>query len=190
MKNLFLTIVFSVYLIFIFPESISMANEEATYEVVHKTEIYEIRHYSDRLIVQTVNKEDNNSFRKLFNYISGENKNSEKISMTVPVTQRKEDNKSFMQFYLPSKFNKENIPIPTNPDIQISIIEEGYFAVIKYSGRASDKNFEKHSKILREEMIKDEITINGNPIKATYNGPFTLPPFRRNEAMFSVYWKN
>ena len=43
---------------------------------------------------------------------------------------------------------------------------------------------------LREEMIKDEITINGNPIKATYNGPFTLPPFRRNEAMFSVYWKN
>ena len=66
-----------------------MANEEASYEVVHKTDIYEIRHYSDRLIVQVINKGDNNSFRKLFNYISGENKNSEKIKMTVPVTQTK-----------------------------------------------------------------------------------------------------
>ena len=56
MITLFLTIFFSVSLFFVFPYSISMANEEATYEVVHKTEIYEIRHYSDRLIVQTVNK--------------------------------------------------------------------------------------------------------------------------------------
>ena len=59
-----------------------MANEEASYNVVQKNDIYEIRYYSDRLIVQVPNKGDNNSFRKLFKYISGENKNSEKILNT------------------------------------------------------------------------------------------------------------
>jgi len=167
-----------------------MANEEASYEVVHKTDIYEIRHYSDRLIVQVINKGDNNSFRKLFNYISGENKNSEKIKMTVPVTQTKKGNAIFMQFYLPSKFNKESTPIPTNPDVEITTIEKGYFAIIEYSGRSTDKNFEKYSKILKQKLLEDKISIKGNAIKATYNSPFTLPILKRNEAMFSVDWKN
>ena len=46
-----------------------MANEEAKYDVVKSNEIYEIRKYSDRLAVQALNTNQNNSFRKLFNYI-------------------------------------------------------------------------------------------------------------------------
>ena len=167
-----------------------MANEEASYNVVQKNDIYEIRYYSDRLIVQVANKGDNNSFRKLFKYISGENKNSEKIAMTIPVTQTKNNDQMFMQFYLPSKFNKETTPIPANPDIEITTIKKGHFAVIKYSGRSSDKNFEKYSKILKQKLLEDGISIKGNAIKATYNRPFTLPLLRRNEAMFNVDWKN
>ena len=172
------------------PYSTTMANEEASYNVVHKTDIYEVRYYSDRLVAQVTNKGDNNSFRKLFNYISGENKNSEKIAMTIPVTQTKKDGELFMQFYLPSKFNKETTPIPTNPDLEITTIPEGYFAVIKFSGRSSDKNFEKHNKILKQKLLDDKIPINGFAVRATYNSPFTLPPLRRNEAMFSIDWKN
>jgi len=190
MKKIFLLISFIVYLISLVPYSKAMANEEAPYDIVHKTNIYEIRHYSDRLVAQVINKSDNNAFRKLFNYISGANNNSEKIKMTVPVTQPIEDNELFMQFYLPSKFNKETTPIPTNPDIEIATIKEDYFAVIQYSGRSSDKNFEKYSKILKQKLLEDEILIKGSAIKATYNGPFTLPLFRRNEAMFNVDWKN
>ena len=165
-----------------------MANEEAPYDIVYKTDIYEIRHYSDRLVVQVINRSDNNSFRKLFNYISGANNISKKIKMTIPVTQSKKDNESFMQFYLPSKFTKETIPIPSNLDIKITTIKEGYFAVIKYSGRSSDKNFVKYSKILYQKLLEDQILVKGSAIKATYNGPFTLPFFRRNEAMFNVNW--
>ena len=190
MKKLFLTIIFSVYLVFLFPYSVAMANEEAQHDVVHKTDIYEIRNYSDRLVVQVVNKVDNNSFRKLFNYISGSNNTSEKIAMTVPVTQTKKDNEYYMQFYLPSKFNKETTPMPTNPDLEITTITGGYYAVIKYSGRASDKNFEKHSEILKGKLLEDRISIKGSAIKATYNSPYTLPFLRRNEAMFNVDWKN
>ena len=190
MKKILLLISFIVCLIFVFPYSIAMANEEAPYDVVHKTDVYEVRHYSDRLVVQVIKISDNRSFRQLFNYISGGNNNAQKIEMTIPVTQTKKDNKSFMQFFLPSRFTKETTPVPSNPDIEIVTIKEGYYAVIKYSGRASDKNFEKHSKILREKILEDKILIKGSAIKATYNGPYTLPIFRRNEVMFSIYWKN
>jgi len=183
-------IIFIVYIFFLLPYSTTMANEEASYDVVHKTDIYEVRYYSDRLVAQVTNKGDNNSFRKLFNYISGENKNSEKIAMTIPVTQTKKDGELFMQFYLPSKFNKETTPIPTNPDLEVTTIPEGYFAVIKFSGRSSDKNFEKHNKILKQKLLDDKIPINGFAVRATYNSPFTLPPLRRNEAMFSIDWKS
>ena len=110
--------------------------------------------------------------------------------MTIPLTQTKKNNKTYMQSYLPSKFRKETIPMPSNQEIKIAKIEEGFFAVINYSGRASEDNFIKHSAILESKLLEDKILIKGTPIKATYNGPFTLPFLRRNEAMFSVEWKN
>ena len=166
-----------------------MANEEAKFDVVKSNEIYEIRKYSDRLAVQALNTNENNSFRKLFNYISGDNETNEEIKMTIPVTQMVKKGNMTMQFYLPSKFNKDNVPIPSSSDVEIVIIEEGYYAVIRYSGRASNKNFIKHKEILENELKKDNISISGPAIKASYNSPFTLPMLKRNEAMFKVNWK-
>ena len=65
-------------------------------------------------------------------------------------------------------------------------IEKGYFAVMKYSGRLTDKNFNKHKKLLKTKLNEDKIEIISKVIKATYNGPFTLPLFRRNEVMFRI----
>ena len=166
-----------------------MANEEAKYDVVKSNETYEIRKYSDRLAVQALNTNENNSFRKLFNYISGDNETNEEIKMTIPVTQMKKKGNMTMQFYLPSKFNKDNVPYPSSSDVKIVNIEGGYYAVIRYSGRASNKNFIKHKEILENELKKDNISIAGPAIKASYNSPFTLPMLKRNEAMFKVNWK-
>ena len=166
-----------------------MANEEAKYDVVKSNETYEIRKYSDRLAVQALNTNENNSFRKLFNYISGDNETNEEIKMTIPVTQMVKKGNMTMQFYLPSKFNKDNVPIPSSSDVEIVNIEEGYYAVIRYSGRASNKNFIKHKEILENELKKDNISIAGPAIKESYNSPFTLPMLKRNEAMFKVNWK-
>ena len=166
-----------------------MAYEESKYNVVKSNEIYEVRKYSDRLAVQAVNTNQNNSFQKLFNYISGNNETNEEIKMTTPVTQMKKKGNMTMQFYLPSNFNKDNVPNPSRSDVEIVNIEGGYYAVIRYSGRASDKNFIKHKEILENELKKDNISIVGPAIKATYNRPFTLPMFRRNEAMLEVNWK-
>jgi len=163
-----------------------MANEEANYEIIDRNDIYEIRKYSDRLAVETMTSGIDSNFRKLFNYISGRNDTEEKIKMTTPVTQIEKNGNMSMQFYLPSKFNSDNVPNPSREDVKIIIIEGGYYAVLRYSGRASDGNFLKHKKILENELQKKKISIISPPIRATYDSPFTLPMNRRNEAMFKV----
>ena len=163
----------------------SMAYEEANYEVVKENKNYEIRKYSDRLVIET-NSIQGNGFRKLFNYISGNNEQKEEIKMTVPVTQEIKNGNMTMQFYLPSKFNKDNAPKPSNSDIKILIIEGGYYAVIGYSGRSSDKNFLKNKDILEKQLKQDNIEILSPPIRASYNSPFTLPMLKRNEVMYRI----
>ena len=144
-----------------------MANEEANYEIIDKNDIYEIRKYSDRLAVETLTSGIDSNFRKLFNYISGRNDTEEKIKMTTPVTQIEKNGNMSMQFYLPSKFNLDNVPNPSREDVKIIIIEGGYYAVLRYSGRASDGNFLKHKKILENELQKNKVSIISPPIRAT-----------------------
>ena len=179
-----------------------MAYEEATYSIVYQNDVYEIRNYSDRLAIQVNYTNQDGGFRRLFNYISGSNidstkinmttpvTQSTKISMTTPITQSNENGVKVMQFYLPSNFTKKNAPEPIDKELKLIIIEQGYYAVIKYSGRLTDKNFDKHRKILKDNLLIDNIEILSSAIRATYNGPFTLPFLRRNEAMFRVVWKN
>ena len=109
--------------------------------------------------------------------------------MTTPVTQVEKKGNMTMQFYLPSKFNSDNVPTPTSEDVRIINIEGGYFAVLRYSGRASNSNFIKHKEILEKELKNNNISIISPPIRATYDSPFTLPMNRRNEAMFKVNLK-
>ena len=163
----------------------AMAYEEANYEVVKENKEYEIRKYSDRLVIET-NSIEGNGFRKLFNYISGNNEKNQEIKMTVPVTQEIKNGNMTMQFYLPLKFNKDNAPKPSNSDIKILTIEGGYYAVIEYSGRSSDKNFLKNKDILEKQLKKDNIEILSPPIRASYNSPFTLPMLKRNEVMYRI----
>ena len=164
----------------------AMANEEAKYEVIQKNKIYEIRKYSDRLAVETFESNQNSGFRKLFNYISGNNKTNKKISMTTPVTRTKKNGNMTMQFYLPSEYNQDSAPDPSSSEVKIVNVEGGYYAVLRYSGRASDKNHIKHKEILEKELLKNDISIISPSIRATYDSPFTLPMNRRNEAMFKI----
>jgi hypothetical protein len=179
--------------------NISAALEETSYRVLAANQIYEIREYDDRIAVQTTQKNgQNGAFRKLFKYISGSNISSAKIDMTTPVaqsvkidmttpvTQRFQDGKVIMRFFLPRKFQLETAPKPLSDDLSIVLIKGGKFAVIKYSGRSTYKNFEKHSKLLLEALAADKIQTVDQPIKATFNGPLTPFFVRRNEAMVRI----
>ncbi|MDA9659208.1 heme-binding protein, partial [Candidatus Pelagibacter sp.] len=74
--------ILSIIILGLIITSKGMAYEEANYEVVKKNEIYEIRKYSDRLAIETEISNQGSSFRKLFNYISGNNEDNEEIKMT------------------------------------------------------------------------------------------------------------
>ena len=178
--------------------NISMALEEPKYQILKSNGKYEVRKYNDRLAVEVEYSNEDSGFRFLFNYISGEHTLSEKVNMTVPVTQSvkidmtapvtqsKEDGKMVMQFFLPSKFTFETAPKPTNNRVSLVVLEGGVYAVIKYSGRLTDKNFQKHYEELKDYLIKDKINFIEPAIKATYDGPFTLPVLRRNEVMMKI----
>ena len=179
--------------------NISAALEETSYRVLAANQIYEIREYDDRIAVQTTQKNgQNGAFRKLFKYISGSNISSAKIDMTTPVTQsvkidmttpvtqRFQDGKVIMKFFLPRKFQLKTAPEPLSEDLYIVLVKGGKYAVIKYGGRSTYKNFEKHSKLLLEALAADKIQTVDQPIKATFNGPLTPFFVRRNEAMVRI----
>ena len=185
--------------IFYFWANISIALEETSYRVIAVNQIYEIREYDDRLAVQTSQKNgQNGAFRKLFKYISGSNISSTKIEMTTPVTQsvkidmttpvmqKFQDGEMIMKFFLPRKFQLKTAPQPISEDLSVVIVKGGKYAVIKYPGRSTYKNFERHSKLLLEALVADKIETIDHPIKATFNGPLTPFFVRRNEAMVRI----
>ena len=89
-----------------------MSYEEPEYSIVKKTDVYEVRQYKQRTVAEVTYGEEDSGFRVLFDYISGANKGSKEVEMTIPVTQSKEidmtvpvtqsmtDGKMSMRFFL------------------------------------------------------------------------------------------
>jgi hypothetical protein len=177
-----------------------MAYEEPKYNIIETYDEYEIRKYDDRVAVEIEYTNEDSGFQYLFKYIAGANTNSEKVKMTIPVTQSVKidmttpvtqsvkNGKMLMQFFLPSKFTLENAPQPTNKRVRLVVIEGGYYAVIKYSGRLTNKNYQKHYIKLENYLNNNNIDFIKPGIRATYNGPLTLPFLRRNEIMMKVIY--
>jgi hypothetical protein len=200
-KFLLRLVVFLAALLAYFTASVpAMSYEEPEYSIVKKTDVYEVRQYKKRTVAEVTYGEEDSGFRVLFDYISGGNKGSKEVDMTIPVTQSKEidmtvpvtqsttNGKMSMRFFLPMQYSKQNAPEPNDERVRIIDLPAEYFAVISYSGFASDGNFEEHYTELRAALDNDGMVIKGPPIKATYNSPFTLPFLRRNEAMYPLEW--
>ena len=194
------TVFFIALLGYFTPSVPAMSYEEPEYKIIKKTDVYEVRQYRKRAVAEVIFGEEDSGFRVLFDYISGANKGSKdvemtipvtqskKIDMTVPVTQSANDGEMSMRFFLPKQYSKQNAPEPNDERVKIIDLPEEYFAVISYSGFASDSSFEKHHKELKAALDKDGMVTKGPPIKATYNSPFTPPFLRRNEAMYLLEW--
>ncbi len=199
-------------LIFIFWGTNLSALEEPKYSVLKEYENFEIRNYASYLVAEvdiegSYNKTGNEAFRILAGYIFGDNQSStkmnmtapveseaiqpsERMNMTAPVFSNKNVNGYTYRFVMESKYTQETLPVPNNSKIRITEIKDRVMAVISFSGRWSQKNFEKHEQILVNDLKNEGIGVASEAIYARYNAPFTPWFLRRNEIMFEIEYKN
>ena len=179
-----------LFLIFLIIPNIAMSYETAKYEVTKTiSDKVEIREYKDLVLatISTGEESQNNNFRTLFKFISGENEQNEEIKMTTPVFQENIQNQESMSFVMPDRFNNNNLPKPKNKNIKIESLKNAKFIAIRFSGRAIDKNFSKYQQILEKVIEENNIKVDlTTPINAYYNAPWTIPFFKRNEVLFKL----
>ncbi len=164
------------------------AYETPEYEVVLQERPFEIRQYSDFLMVEYENDSDpfsQNGFGTLFRYISNDNDQQQRISMTVPVIEEMTEGKRKMAFVVPRK-HWEHTPKPNDPHLSIKSFDSGTFAVIRYSGLSNRQKEKDNWERLVEWIEQKGYRRLYNAMLAFYNSPFSLPMMRRNEIMVRV----
>lgn len=166
------------------------ATEIAPYDVIETDGKLELRAYPSMVLVSAPMKIDgqrNSAFRQLFSYISGGNKQEQKISMTAPVfMDAEEGDSSTMAFVMPKEMTLEATPKPDKDSIKVTQTTAQLYATIQFSGRLTDKNISKHRKLLDAWIMEKGFEVVGDAKTAGYNSPFTLPPFRRNEVLVPI----
>jgi len=185
---------------------VTVGIEKARYEVIDKEGKFEIRQYKPQIVAETIVNADfdeagNMAFRRLFNYISGENRkkesiamtapvnqksSSQKIAMTAPVNQQQSEGNYVVSFLMPSKYTIQILPEPLDSSVRLRQIPVRKIAAVRYSGSWSRTKYEA-KKILLEEFIRSKgLRITGQDIFARYDPPFQIPFLRRNEVLFEV----
>ena len=191
---------------FILPSCVTVGIEKPKYKVIEKEGRLEIRAYPPQIAAETLvqadfDKSGNIAFRRLFKYISGQNRAkqsiamtapvnqkaaSQKIAMTAPVTQQKFKENYTVSFVMPAKYTLETLPEPLDPNVVLQEIPARTLAAIRYSGTWSQKRYETHKEKLLEFIQKKERKITGEPIFARYDPPFQLWFLRRNEVLIPI----
>jgi effector-binding domain-containing protein len=183
-----------------------MAIEEAPYTVEKKSGIYEIRNYEPHILAETIvegSLEDagTKAFRRLFNYISGANRSRSSIAMTAPVSQESTGEKIAMtapvgqqyssgtwavSFMMPASHTMETLPVPNDQAVMLRRVPARRMAAVRYSGTWSASNYFNYKERLENWIRENGFEINGEPVWARYNPPFTPWFLRRNEILTPV----
>jgi hypothetical protein len=183
----------------------AMATEEAAYEVVKVEDSFELRDYAPHTLAETYVTGDfdeagSNAFRRLFRYISGENRTQakiamtapvsqqtgEKIDMTAPVGQQKSGDQWVVSFMMPASYDMDTLPVPDDPLVTLRQVPARRMAAIRYTGLWSEKNYQKNKIKLDSWIQKEDLSVIGEPIWARYNAPFVPWFMRRNEILVPV----
>ena len=140
-----LTIVSVIILLLFVAKNLFSVDSERNYSIIKKIENIEIRKYKPAIYASYTpknEKERDDSFRKVAGFIFGDNTNGEKINMTSPVVIKLHNNYE-MAFLMPKKYNIENLPKPSNEEINIYTEPGSLKACIKYSGYTNNSTENK-----------------------------------------------
>ncbi|XP_074521424.1 uncharacterized protein soul5l [Halichoeres trimaculatus] len=145
------------------------------YELICKTDEYEVRHYSPTRWVSTdaeayfMGVGAAMAFRRLFQYITGANEGGIQMEMTAPVLVKiPEETKMWepavytLNFPLPSAY-QEKPPIPTNDKLYFTEMPEMDVYVRSYGGWMLSVTSRLHAHLLTKELER---------VRAAYNHSF------------------
>lgn len=179
--------------------------EQAKYDVVQSQDNIEIRDYAPHIVAEAEvsgSRKDsiNQGFRLIADYIFGNNtasqkvamtapviqQQSEKITMTAPVIQQGAGNTWKVQFVMPENYTMTTLPKPNNNAVTLHSIAGKRFAVIRFSGMASEESLKEHNEMLNHFIHSQKLKALSPPTFAFFNPPWTLPFLRRNEVMTEI----
>jgi DNA gyrase inhibitor GyrI len=87
---------------------------------------------------------------------------------------------------MPADLGTNGTPLPTRPDVTVTQMPAGLFAVLRYSGWRSAGNSAAATAKLTAWLAQNKLTPVGEPRLAYFDPPWTLPFLRRNEVMLRV----
>lgn len=183
------------------------------YETVSRIGDIEIRRYPPTVIAETTAPSENAAFRRLFRYISGENRSATEVSMTAPVESDAGESASMtapadsesvamtapvesettgegvrMAFYLPGAYDYDSAPRPTADSVRLVERPGRTLAVIGFSWWATDSRVERKTRELRSQLAAADTSfeIVGAPVLLRYEGTWVPPFLRTNEVAVPV----
>jgi hypothetical protein len=184
----------------------AMAIEEPAHAVIEREEPFEVRDYRSYIVAETFvdgafDAVGNEGFQRLFRYISGANRNAEKITMTAPVEQQAGSAKIAMTapleqqavggrwriaFVLPASYTLATAPRPTDDRVALAEVPPRRMAVVRYRGTWSESRYGEELARLRTFMVERGLIAQGDPVFARYDPPFMPWFLRRNEIQIPV----
>ena len=184
-----------------------MAIEQPRYTILQRDGNFELRRYEPYIVAEievsaSFEEAGNVAFRPLANFIFGENRRSEKMEMTAPVTQTAKGEKIGMtapviqsagssgvytvSFVMPSRYKLATLPLPVDERIHFREVPSAVTAVWAYRGGWSEARYAKEEKDLRAALVKAKRAVLGPAVWARYNAPFWPSFMRRNEILVEV----
>jgi len=175
-----------------------MAIETPKYKIIKKYIKVEVREYSPMIVAFTSVQESyrlaqNRGFRKIANYIFGENQKGMEIAMTAPVisTQLESNSETHeILFIMPNKYKINDLPKPNQNGLFIEKRSLNKVAVIRFGGWATKERVMHYQKVLFNEISLLGLQKVGKLMVAQYNSPWVLPPFRKNELIIQINLNN
>ena len=186
---------------------IRSGTEQPNYTVVETLgDNVEVRQYETRLAAEVVvtgeeGEARSAGFRKLADFIFGENLTRESIAMTAPVSQaalreiamtapvaqaQAGPGQWRVRFLMPNEFTRETLPVPVDSDITILDLPPETVAVIRFSGSRSPTAVHEATNDLLQVIRGGHRHISGEPRAFFYDPPWTLSFLRRNEVAIPV----
>lgn len=181
--SLFAIIVIAVLLTFAGCQSSRSGYKSAPYVIVRSDGNFELRDYPELTVAETSMKEGGSggSFNRLFRFITGGNKDRQKISMTTPVFMSGSGSDDTMAFVMPAEIGK--VSQPTDGAVKVREVPGGRFAVLRFSGSRSRQQETERLDQLKAWMAAQGIGSASSPVYAYFDPPWTPPMLRRNEVM-------